>query len=102
MNIINTEVIIQNFMRKYNELADSDKRSGIEITIDELNNAISSDDMTGANTAYSKILNWNFKVGNLEGEREAINKHLYGAKLPSVNVFAIVYDNQQKLWRFNS
>jgi hypothetical protein len=97
-----TEIIVQNFMKKYNELVDDTNISKIKKIIDDLNIAIASNDMTRANTDYEKILGWNFKIANLEGERESLNRHLRGVKLPSVMMFNVIYDDNEKVWKFNA
>lgn len=99
---MDTEVIAQNYMKKYNELVDKTNISNIENIVDELNNAIENEDMTLANSAYEKILSWNFKIGNLEGERESLNSHIRGFKLPSVIMFSVMYDDNDRIWKFNT
>lgn len=99
---MDTEVIAQSYMKKYNELVDRSNINNIEKIVDDLNNAVNNEDMALANSAYEKILSWNFRIGNLEGERESLNSHIRGFKLPSVMMFSVMYDNNDKLWKFST
>lgn len=98
---MDTDALVQGYMKKYNNLMEEKNTKNIEGVINELNEAIRNTDMERANEAYTKILGWNFKVANLEGERESLNKHIRGKKLPSVDMFAIAYDDNDKMWKFN-
>jgi len=98
---MDTNKILQGYMDKYHKLIESDQKIKIEKTIDDLNNAIENSDTSTANLAYSKILDWNFKVANLQGERDSMNEHIKGTKLPSVMMFAVMYDDNEKIWKFN-
>lgn len=98
---MDTEKIVHEYMAKYNRLIESSEKIKIEKSIDDLNTAIENSDTNSANMAYSQILEWNFKVANLEGERDSINEHVRGVKLPSVMMYAVVYNENEKTWKFN-
>lgn len=98
---MDTEKIVQGYMDKYYKLIESEEAIKIEKTINDLNDAIENSDTTAANIAYSKILDWNFKVANLEGEKDSINKHIKGVRVPSPAMYAVVYDDNEKVWKFN-
>lgn len=98
---MDTEKIIQGYMGKYNKLIEDERKVKIEKVINDLNSAIENSDTTAANIAYSQILDWNFKIANLEDEKDSINKNVDGVRLPSLTMYAVVYDNNEKIWRFN-
>lgn len=99
---MDSTALVQGYMDKYHTLVKEKDELDITGVIYNLNEAIRNNDMQRANEAYSKILGWNFKVANLQGERDSLNKHIHGQKLPSVNMFAVTYDETEKVWKFNA
>lgn len=99
---MDTTALVQGYMNKYHSLVKEKDDMDIVGVINNLNEAIRNSDMQRANEAYSKVLGWNFKVANLQGECDSFNKHIHGQKLPSVDMFAVAYDDFEKVWKFNA
>ncbi len=99
---MNQEEVERHYMGKYNELAEKYRNSGIQEVIEDVNIAIQGSDMERVNKGYSKILEWNDYIANLEGARIALNAQFKYMHLPSAVLFSIEFDQDEKRWRFNA
>lgn len=95
------EELSKRYMEKYNELTEKRDNSGIRDTIEDINKAIRGSDIEKVNENYSKIMDWNFYVGNIEGARLALNAQFSFLHLPSAIIFSIAFDEDEKKWKFN-
>lgn len=98
---MNFDELSKDYMEKYKKLTIEKKELAIANTIDNINLAIEEEDIDRINKNYSKILEWNSYVSNLEGAREAINAQYKFLHLPSVMMFSIAFDEEEKKWKFN-
>lgn len=89
------------YMNLYNGISEEYRNSGIQDVVLKLNESLRKKNMKEANEYYSKVLNWNFKVANLEGGRKALNIQFSYLRLPSAMMFTVVYDENEKAWKFN-
>lgn len=90
------------YMEKYNQLTKKYEELQINLLVDDLNEAISKADMSTINELYHRVMRWNAKVENLIGARKALNAQFRYLLLPSVEPFGIIYDGEEKAWRFNT
>lgn len=90
----------KHYMEKYNALEKEYENSGIRDDVSNLNEAISQHDMRKVNLLYNKIMAWNLKVANIESERNSLNSRYRYLHLPSVIIFSIVLDEDEKIWKF--
>lgn len=99
--IMDFEELSKHYMEKYNEMTRERDKLGITHTIDAINEAIIHSDMEKINSNHSKILDWNFYVANLEETRSEINKKFSFLHLPKASLFSVVFDEDEKRWRYN-
>jgi len=90
------------YMEKYNELTSRFEELKINLLVEELNEAVSSANMDKTNELYNKILQWNAKVENLVGARKALNTQFRYLHLPSPESFGIIFDGEERVWKFNT
>lgn len=99
---VDFEELSEKYMVKYNEMVDRSNSLEIKNIIDDINRSIKTSNIQNINENYTKILDWNFYVGNIEGAQKAINGQFTFLHLPSASMFTIVYDENEKEWRFNT
>ena len=99
---MDAEELSKRYMEKYNELTKKFDELGVSSLVDGLNTAISNSDMAEANKLYNKVLDWNAKVENLVGARIALNTQFHYLHLPSPGLFGIMFDAEEKAWKFNT
>ena len=99
---MDAEQLSKRYMEKYNELSSKFEESDINALVEDLNDAVSKSDMESVNVLYNKVLDWNAKVENLIGARLALHAQFHYLRLPSPALFGIMFDNEDKLWRFNT
>lgn len=90
------------YMDLYNEIVQRYQNAGIQNLVEGLNESLLKHEMKRTNEYYSKILDWNFKVANLDGARKALNVQFPYLRLPSPLMFTVVYDENDKIWKFNA
>jgi len=90
------------YMDLYNGISTEYQTSDIQDIVEKLNEALHKREMKQVNEYYSKILDWNFKVANLEGARKALNVQFSYLRLPSPMMLTVVYDEDGKVWKFNA
>ena len=99
---MDAQELSKHYMEKYNALVKEYEGSGIRNVVLSLNEAISQQDMQKANLLYNEVMTWNFKVANLEGERDSLNSQYRYLHLPSIIMFSIILDEEEKKWRFEA
>lgn len=96
------EELSKRYINKYNELVEKREKSGIAAIVEDINEAIMGVDMERVNEDYSKILDWNYEVANIEGARLALNAQFSFLHLPSATIFSIIFEENEKRWKFNA
>lgn len=99
---MNTEELSKRYMIKYNDLVEDFSRNEINQLVEDLNNAITQSDMSEANELYNKVSDWNAQVEKLLGARDALNHQYHYLHLPSPALFSIIFDGEEKVWKFNT
>lgn len=102
MKSLNPTELSKKYMEVYNDVVEKYHHSDIQELVDNLNEAIKKKDMKEVNEDYSKILDWNFRIANIEGARKALNIQFSYLHLPSPMMFTVVYDEDMKQWKFNA
>lgn len=90
------------YMDLYNEIVQRYQSDDIQDLVEALNESLRKHEMNRTNEYYSKILDWNFKVANLDGARKALSIQFSYLRLPSPMMFTVVYDEDDKIWKFNA
>lgn len=99
---MDTTEITNRYMEKYTELSNKLKEQKINILIEELNNAIAQSEMAKVNKLYNQVQEWNSKVDKLLGAKIALDVQYSYLRLPSPAIFGIIYDGEERLWKFNT
>lgn len=99
---MDTAEITKRYIEKYNELNNKFEELNISKLVEDLNNAISRSDMDNVNRLYNEVLEWNTKVDNLYGAKLALDTQFRYLHLPSPAIFGIIYDGEEKVWKFNT
>ncbi|MFT3992699.1 MAG: hypothetical protein QM660_00215 [Dysgonomonas sp.] len=99
---IDTEKISKEYMTEFEKLTNKFNSSGIKDTVEKINEAIKRSDIQEINECYSTISDWNMKVANIEGARKAIDLQYRFLRLPSVSAYIIIFDDIEKVWKFNT
>lgn len=94
--------IKRRYMEKYNELNEGFEELKISILVDEMNYAIRQSQMDKVNELYNRVLEWNTKVDKLLGAKLALDVQFHYLRLPSPAMFGVIYDGEEKVWRFNT
>jgi len=100
--MMNTEEIKKRYMEKYNELSVRFDELDVSHLVEDLNYAISKSDMSKVNELYNRVLGWNTQVDNLVGAKLALDVQYRYLRLPSPALFGIIYDGEEKTWKFNT
>ena len=98
---MDTAEITSRYMEKYTELSNKLNDQHINILIENLNSAISQSQMDRVNELYNQVLEWNSKVDKLIGAKIALDTQYHYLRLPSPAIFSIVYDGEERIWKFN-
>lgn len=93
--------ITSRYMEKYNELNLGLEKQKINVLIEDLNNAISQSKMDEVNKLYNQVQEWNSKVDMLSGVKIALDTQFHYLRLPSPAIFSIIYDGEDRTWKFN-
>ena len=88
-------------MEKYNELSSKLEEQKISTLIEDLNSAISKSRMDEVNRLFNLVQEWNSKVDKLIGAKIALDAQYYYLRLPSPTIFSIIYDGEERIWKFN-
>jgi hypothetical protein len=99
---MDSDALAKEYMAKYDELIKKYENSNIQETIEKINTAIRQMDVKTIQNSYNTILDWNYEVANLEGIRTSLNGQFKHLHLPSVIMFTIAYDENEKRWQFNT
>ncbi|MDU1892553.1 MAG: hypothetical protein E6767_17850 [Dysgonomonas sp.] len=99
---MDTTEITNRYMEKYTELSNKLEDQKISVLIEDLNNAISQSEMDKVNKLYNQILEWNSKVDKLLGAKIALDVQYSYLRLPSPAIFSVIYDGEERLWKFNT
>ncbi len=98
---MDTQKISDDYMDKYNDLSLDFKKKDINNLVERLNEAVSQSNMAHVNELYNQVLEWNNRVKTLEGAQIAINTQFRYLHLPSPSSFAVIFDGEDRLWKFN-
>ncbi|MFV0469737.1 MAG: hypothetical protein ACK5MK_12515 [Dysgonomonas sp.] len=99
---MDSDELALDYMKKYNELIRRYNDEGIKNIIEDLNKAIRDGNIQVLNTNYGKILEWNYYVANLDGVRTSLNTQFTYLHLPSVIMYTVIFDENEKSWTFNT
>ncbi len=94
-------MLSKKYMDSYQKITTAYETSDIKDAVSNLNEAIKKTDTKKTNDLYSQILDWNFYVAHVEGSRISLNTKYAHLHLPSVEMFTIVFDPIEKIWKFN-
>lgn len=89
------------YMEKFNGLSSAFSRQAISALVDSLNAAVKAGDMEELSRLYARMMEWNAHVSELEGARLSIHTQFRSLHLPSPRLFSIIFDGEEKIWRFN-
>lgn len=89
------------YMEKFNELSSAFSRQEISTLVDRINAAVKAGDMEELSRLYGRMMEWNAHVSELEGARMSIHTQFRSLRLPSPRLFSIVFDGEERIWRFN-
>jgi hypothetical protein len=98
---MDTQELSDLYMEKFNELSSAFSRQAISMLVDDINPAVKARDTEGLNRLYGRMMEWNAHVSQFEGARMSIHTQFCSLRLPSPRLFAIIFDGEEKIWRFN-
>jgi len=94
-------VLSKKYMNSYHDIINRYEFSGIKDVVNLLNQAIAESDSKKINNFYSEIMDWNLHLANTEGMRLSIKTKYSSLYLPSVDMFMIIFDQAERIWKFN-
>jgi len=99
---MDTQELSKRYMQEYESIVKQFEERRISDMVSELNESISRSDMDKTGELYNKVLDWNGKVEQLEGARLVLDSQFHYLRLPSAAAFGVVFDGEEKVWRFNT
>lgn len=92
----------KNYMDGYTKLMEAYGESGIQQTVDAINQAIRDSDSERIRECLLRIQYWNQKVMDLEDIHVSLKAKLKHLRLPSSGMLTVLYDDVTRQWRFNT
>lgn len=99
---MDSEKLAKQYIENYNTLTDRYNNSEIKSVVAGINEAIYYGDKIKTESCYLKIQAWNAEIADLEEIRISLNNKFRHLRLPSVEMFIVIYDSVVKYWKFNT
>ncbi|HCO66240.1 MAG TPA: hypothetical protein DIT04_00530 [Dysgonomonas sp.] len=99
---MDTHELSKRYMEEYDKLVKSYEDMKMNDVVTNLNDAISRSDMSETEKLHNTVLEWNTKVSKLEGARIVLDAQFSYLRLPSPSSFGIIFDWEERVWRFNT
>ena len=99
---MDTHELSKRYMEEYDKLVKEYEDRRMSDVVLDLNDAISRSDMATTEKLHNVVLEWNTKVSTLEGAKIVLNTQFSYLRLPSPSSFGVIFDGEDRVWRFNT